>query len=65
MVTSSRSGLVRRYAPAYARKASAASRYTGQPYVDWTVSQSGYAWFPPAKVRLAVRTRAPEGPPDG
>jgi hypothetical protein len=61
----SRSGLVRRYAPAYARKAPAASRYTGQPNVDWTVSEPGYAWFTPEKTRLRCAPRAPEGPPDG
>lgn len=61
----SRPGLVRRYAPAYARKAPAASRYTGQPHVDRTVSQPGYAWFPPPKVRLRCAPGAPEGPPDG
>jgi hypothetical protein len=61
----SRPGLVRRYAPAYARKAPAARRYTGPSHVDRTVSQPGYAWFPPAKARLRCAPRAPEGPPDG
>jgi hypothetical protein len=61
----SRPGLVRRYAPAYARKTRAVYRYTDHPYVDRTVFQSIDGWFPPAKPRLRCAPRAPEGPPDG
>lgn len=60
-----RPGLVRRYAPAYARNAPRVDQYTGQPRFDRIAYQAGNEWFPPARARQRCAPPAPEGPPGG